>query len=102
MNIQLTNSAQTVVNNLIAIDPRLAAYAPWRIAYAHSHYSTSEDHGDDLKVIEWLPDDDEKHRMEYRDMQMDELRRTIYELERYNLDLRKQIKTLNTKIDELS
>jgi len=93
---------KNVVDNLRAIDPRLKDVADWRIDHAHRHYSISEDFGDDTKVFDWLPEDTVEASWDYiQHCQIPDLLRTIRELEQYNAQLAKDLRTANLELSSL-
>lgn len=77
-----------IVNNLIAADPRLAAYTAWQIDYAHRQWTVSEDYPDEMLVVNWIPGDTAQSKLEYMNMQLGDRNRNIAELERYIITLK--------------
>lgn len=99
---KVTSSVENTVSNFKRSRPELAEVAGWRIDMAHREWSGSEDFGDEATLVNWLPDDDVEQRFKYMEIQQQDLRRTVAELERYNRDLQKTIREQAEKIKELS
>lgn len=99
---KLTSSVDNVVSNFKSTVPALRDIAGWRIDMAHREWCVSEDFGNDETLVNWLPDDTDQRKLEYMEIQQQDLRRAIRELINYNSDLQIKIRQLGDQIRELS
>jgi hypothetical protein len=90
-----------IVSNLLLSQPELVGkYDDWQIALAHRDWSISEDHPDETKIVDWIPEFSAENIIRYINIRNGDLRRAIAELEKYHLEQRKTIARLQKELKE--